>query len=452
MNSSNHQLTGARAVLTLVDLGAASIAAGVIARRRRVVRILERVQADTRAVTRMQALRREFGRGPVELVLPGRRILVVTDPEDVQRVLTQEPEPFHPANREKRKALQWFQPHGVLISAGPIRLERRVFNEDALDAKLDFHHLAPAFNEVIGQEMTEVAEHAIRDRQLDSDMFMRAWWRLVRRLTLGLRARDDEDITDRLLRLRQAGNWSFLSFPHYRQRAKFYEDLYRYVEDPEIATLASSVANLPTRAGVDPVGQMPQWLFAFDAAGMAALRALALLTTHPSAMAQARAEAESPEVPSLRPFLRSSVLESVRLWPTTPTILRDTTTATEWRSGSERFTVAAGTGLMIVTPAFHRDDELLPFAHRFAPEIWMDGTAATYPQLVPFSGGPAVCPGRNLVLFVVSATLAHLVDRLDLQLRSGPSLDPDAALPLTFNQYGVAFDVHARVDAAVGSR
>lgn len=46
-------------------------------------------------------------------------MVVVLDPKDVGRVLAEAPTPFHPANREKRKALQWFQPHGVLISAGP---------------------------------------------------------------------------------------------------------------------------------------------------------------------------------------------------------------------------------------------------------------------------------------------------------------------------------------------
>src|SRR5690349_23320452 len=109
------RLTGTRAVTTLTDLGFASIAAGVLARRRPVVRALEKMQADGRAISRMKRLRDEFGRGPVEVVVPGRRMVVVLDPEDVGRVLAEAPVPFHPANREKRKALEWFQPRGVLI-------------------------------------------------------------------------------------------------------------------------------------------------------------------------------------------------------------------------------------------------------------------------------------------------------------------------------------------------
>jgi hypothetical protein len=117
------RLTGGSALLTLADLAGASIVAGVIARRRPVVGVLERVQADNRAIGRMQQLRGQFGRGPVELVIPGRRILVPLAAADVGRVLAETPTPFHPASWEKRHALEKFQPHGVLNYArgGPCR-------------------------------------------------------------------------------------------------------------------------------------------------------------------------------------------------------------------------------------------------------------------------------------------------------------------------------------------
>lgn len=439
MRGNGHRLTGARAVATLADLGSASIAAGVIARRKPAVRAVETMQADARAVRRMQQLRDEFGSGPVELVLPGRRMVVILDPADVARVLDGAPDPFHPANREKRKALEWFQPHGVLISQGPIRQQRRDLNESALDSGADLHRLAGAFGDVITSEARELVDAVLTRGSMDADQFMTVWWRIVRRLALGDRARDDEEITDALLRLRRAGNWSFLSLPHYRKRAKFLERLYDYVEDPQIGSLAAAVAEVPTVGAVDPVGQLPQWLFAFDAAGMAQLRALAALATHPAAMVRAVEDSAEPDRLRLRPFLRACVLESVRLWPTTPTILRETTEDTTWRDGT--VTIEKGAGLMIVTPAFHRDPDLLPFANQFVPDIWLDGRARSYPQLVPFSAGPAECPGRNLVLFATSTLLANLLSALDFRLSSTPKLSPDEPLPVTLNQYGVEFAV-----------
>ncbi|KAA0101349.1 cytochrome P450 [Mycolicibacterium sp. P1-18] len=433
-------MTGPSAAAALADLGASSIAAGVLARRRPVVRVLEKLQADSRAVARMQRLRAEFGKGPVELVIPGRRILVLLDPDDVGRVLAGAPTPFHPANREKRKALEWFQPHGVLISRGPIREHRRVVNEAALDTDSDLHRLAPLFTDAIAVEIGKLTAQAMATGRLDSSTFMTSWWRMVRRLVLGSRARDDDAITDELLRLRKAGNWSFLSLPHYRRRDQFLEHLYRYAEQSESGSLVSALAEVPAGGAVDPVGQIPQWLFAFDAAGMAVCRALALLSTHPEQHALAMVDVDRPAEPLLRPYLRACILESVRIWPTTPTILRDTTEDTTWGEGAERFTVAKGTGLMIVTPAFHRDDELLPFAHRFVPEIWLDGRARQHPQLVPFSAGPAECPGRNLVLLVTSTVLAHVLGSLDLRMTSSPRPSPEVPLPMTLNQLTLTFD------------
>jgi hypothetical protein len=439
MSTDGHRITGLAAAAALTDLGAASIAAGVLARRRPVVHVLEKLQADARAVARMERLREQFGRGPVELVIPGRRIVVLLDPDDVGRVLAEAPTPFHPANQEKRKALEWFQPHGVLISRGSIRERRRVVNEAALDTDSDLHRLAPLFTAVISDEMGTLITEILAQGRLDSAMFMTAWWRMVRRLVLGSRARDDDTITDELLRLRKAGNWSFLSLPHYRRRDQFLEHLYRYAEQPESGSLVSALAEVPAGGAVDPVGQMPQWIFAFDAAGMAVCRALALLATHPEHHALAMVETDQPGEPLLRPYLRACLLESVRLWPTTPTILRDTTEDTTWRKGVERFTIAKGAGLMIVTPAFHRDDRLLPFAHQFVPDIWLDGRAQQHPQLVPFSAGPAECPGRNLVLFVTSTVLANIIGSLTLNVTSTPQPSPATPLPMTLNQLGLEF-------------
>lgn len=434
------------AVATLTDLGFSSIAAGVIARRRPVVRLLEKMQADERAVRRLQLLRQRYGAGPVELVIPGRRILVVIDPADVARVLDGAPDPFHPANREKRKTLQWHQPRGVLISRGPIRAERRLVNEAALDTDLPVHRMAPLFAEKIAEEARRIADDAAVRGRLDSSTFTTAWWKLVRRIAFGDAARNDDKITDLLLRLRKAGNWSFAALPHHKRRSQFFERLYAYAESPEPGTLLAALAEVPAGGAVDPVGQVPQWIFAFDAAGMATARALALLATHPDERTRALADAADPDQPALRPFLRACVQESVRLWPTTPTILRDTTADTTWGSGDDQWTVAAGAALMIVTPAFHRDDSL-PFAHRFAPDIWLDGTAARYPQLVPFSAGPAVCPGRNLVLFTTSTLLAQLLRALTFELTSSPRPTPDRPLPMTLNQLTLEFAVQPAVRA-----
>ncbi|MDN4516474.1 MULTISPECIES: cytochrome P450 [Mycolicibacterium] len=444
------RLTGVRALRALADLGLPSIAAGPIARRRHVVGLLDRWEADARGVRRLQLLRRRFGRGPVVLAIPGRRIVVPLDPADVAGLLEQSPYPFDPASWEKRHALAQFQPHAVLISRGDIRARRRRVNEAALDTGSELHRLADTFQDIVNQEAAQFADRALETRGFDSAQFIVAWWRLVRRLVLGAEARDDEAVTDDLWRLRTSANWSFLSLPHVRRRERLFARLYRYAEDPDPDSLMAALSTQPASGAVDPVGQVPHWLFAFDAAGMAALRAAALLCTHPDALA--RSETEDAGRVRVRPFLRASVLESVRLWPTTPAILREIAAPTTWHEGTpDEVTVAPPGTVLIPVPALHRDPDLVPFADEFTPDVWLDGRASQYPQLVPFSAGPAACPGRDLVLFVTSALLAALLSRLHLTLDPDGALRPGRPLPATLNQFGLSFGASVAPQGAAPS-
>jgi cytochrome P450 len=70
----------------------------------------------------------------------------------------------------------------------------------------------------------------------------------------------------------------------------------------------------------------------------------------------------------------------------------------------------------------------------------LDGRAAEYPALVPFSDGPAQCPGKSLVLFVVSTLLGELLRRHRIELVSGPGLVP-AHLSATIDNFALRFSL-----------
>lgn len=145
-------------------------------------------------------------------------------------------------------------------------------------------------------------------------------------------------------------------------------------------------------------------------------------------------------IPQDLPLLRACVLESLRLWPTTPAVLRDRTRVTTWKTG----VLPAHTGILIFAPLFHRDDRRLPYADRFSPELWLrERTSEDWP-LIPFSAGPAICPGRNLVLLVTSSMLAALLERHDLRLRPATRLDRRHPLPGTLDPFTLNFHVLPR--------
>ncbi len=419
---------------------APAVASGAVKRRRAPMALAERFQADRAAIRLLARLRDRHGPGPLRLRVPGRSVAVVLSAGHVGRLLEGAPEPFTPGNAEKHAALGRF--HGALAPRGAARAERRC-NEAVLEPHQSLHHLAPALLPGLHGEVDLLTADADRRGELDWRGFDRAWQRTVRLLVFGEAAREDRKLTAVLDSLRRSGNWSYPGRRRIRAREAFAARLRRAIGDAGPGTLAEAVresgadgAAQPEDGAVHPEDQVARWLFAFDAAGIALARTLALLAVHPGHLLAALNElaAEDPAEPAELPFLRACVLDSLRLWPTTPMLLRDGTEATAWGEGD----LPGGTAFLVYTPLFHRDPSR-PYADRFAPDIWLDGTAREDPALVPFSGGPARCPGRNLVLFCATSALARLLREREWRLSSPSPMLAGRPVPATLDHFGLAF-------------
>lgn len=431
------------------EIMAPTVATGVIKRRPIAMAANEKLGADRHAIGLAQQLRERYGPGPLRLRMPGRSVALVLAAEDVGTLLAGSPDPFTPASDEKRAALARFQPHGVLISQGRARPRRREINESLLDTGKPLHRLAAPFAATVRDECDHLLLAADADGELSWSAFNRAWWRVVRRIVLGDAARDEETVTDLLASLRRSANWAYLGRPNAAAREDFDRRLGRHIDRAEQGSLAALIADsdaggdkASAEARDEAIAQVPHWLFAFDAAGMATMRTLALLASHPEHARRAAAEVGDAEGagPAPLPFLRACVLDAVRLWPTTPALLRESTTSTMW--GDQP--MPPRTTFLIYTPLFHRDTRTLPYADRFSPDIWLDGTAQRNPALVPFSDGAGRCPGRNLVLLVVSTMLARLLESHSYQLTSDTRVDPERPMPATLDNFSFRFRLTPR--------
>jgi hypothetical protein len=418
-----------------------TIAKGAIIRRPRIVGLSQRLGLDDRAVRRMQKLEESYGASTILLNVPIKSQAIILSPEDVHAVLEGAPRPFDPATDEKRAALSHFEPRNALISSGTKREIRRQFNEDVLELDRPVHRLASAFIKIVDEEIGLLIDTSVERGKMTWDEFAESWFRIVRRVIFGDSARDDHELTEMIAELRLRGNWAFFSPKHRKLRATFLEDVRERLANAEPGSLAAIIGSMQEHDKADSEHQVPQWLFAFDPAGMTTFRALALLATHPNQAIRALQEVEQDESQRQRlPYLRAVVLESLRLWPTTPMILRQTRREVEWHQGH----LPDGTTLLIFTPYFHRDDRHVPEAHRFAPELWDHDRGNTEWPFVPFSGGPGLCPGIQLVLLLTSATLAKLIAEHSIELIAGAQMSANQRLPGTLNNYGLEFRLAKR--------
>lgn len=431
MTSTPVDLNPAEAARVVSTVLAPLVAQGAIVRRPRATAWAERHQTDRAARAVLSGLRARHDGAPLALRIGPRRLVVVTEPDHVRRLLEGSPEPFTPATKEKTGALRHFQPEGVLISSTADRRYRRPFNEAALRTELPVHDDGAAFTDAVRHGAGVLARRLRESGGLDATAFTDVWWGIVLQVVLGVRARADRELVDLLDALRRDANWSWFHPRDDRLRAELARRVESYLSAPEPGTLAAAAhAAGPATAP----GQVPHWLFAFDAAGAATLRALAVVSARPEVRARLLAEVAAPGPgTALLPYARACVLESLRLWPTTLVVLRDSTGPTVW---GDR-TLPGGTGFAVVSAFFHRDPERLDHADAFVPEAWLDGRNADDWGLVPFSGGPVSCPGRNVVLLVTSHLLAHLAAH-DLRVHRGRYLAGDP-LPATVDHLGLRF-------------
>jgi cytochrome P450 len=432
-----------------------NIAKGPIIRRQAVMERAERYGFDTAAVRLLQRMRSKYGKGPLLLRLPFRSQAVLLDPDHVRRVLDESPDPFATASTEKQAALAHFEPKNALVSHGPERTARRQLNEQVLEPYHATHPLSERFLPILDEEVGLLLEQVDQVGELRWKDFSDAWFRIVRRIIFGDSARDDTRITDLMAELRSAGNWAFLHPRRTDLRDELHRRIRSYLERGEPGSLAAVMASRLRSPMQAPENQIPQWLFAFDPAAMATFRALALLATHPDQAERACAEATGGVAAARphRPFLRACILESLRLWPTTPLILRQTTRDTEWENGM----MPAQTGVLIFAPFFHRDDERLPFAHAFHPDVWIedDPEVKGFPPriwpFVPFSGGKAHCPGQSLVLLLTSNMLAALIGDRSVRLKD-PHRMPPGRLPGSQNHFTLRFELGESIPGRMAQR
>lgn len=415
-----------------------TVAKGPLIRRRKMVAMAERFELDKRAVRRMQKLQEKYGPGPLMLRVPRWSRAVILAPEHVHQVLERTPEPFATETDEKRAALAHFEPRTSLISHGSERAERRRFHEEMLETPRPVHGFATRFIEVVHEEVSSLLEKAERDGELHWDPYVETWFRVVRRVVFGDSASNDHVLTDMVAKLRANANWAFMKPKQTDLRERFLSELETRLAKAEPGSLAGMIAAMPTTEEMAPSHQVAQWLFAFDNPGMATFRTLALLATHPEQAGKAREEiAEDESGRQHLPYLRACILESLRLWPTSPMILRQSTSETEWETGI----MPDDTGILIYVPYFHRDDQHLPYADQFAPEVWMKERGSDDWPLIPFSAGPGLCPAANLVQLLTSAMLAALIDGREVRLTSSHTLGPDQPLTGTLDFYALQFEV-----------
>ncbi|MDO7868237.1 cytochrome P450 [Nocardioides jiangxiensis] len=412
------------------QVGVPNVVQGLFKKRPGVVSTVGKLPADALAHRLVAGLAAKYGPDPFWVRVGGDEALLVTHPDDLRIVLGGSPSPFASDPDAKRKGMAAFQPTALTISRGDLWADRRAFAEAVLQTASPLHSLAGTFAAIAAEEADALATSG----ELTYEALNLAFQRLTRRVVLGDAAADDTALTDALGELMAAGN-KMPGAPAEGYDA-FHARLAAYVAEPDASALTGLVAGAPSTAETDVPGQLIHWLFAMgDTLPTNLYRALALLSAHPDALARVRAESAGDggvEAVAGSAYLAGCILEAMRLWPTTALFGRVQAEEYRWTNGQK---TPVGTQLLIHNLFNHRNPDRVPFADRFAPEEWSEGSAGEDWSFNFFSHGPQGCPGYGLSIFLGQAFLGRLLAQVTPRITRGTALDAGKPLPYGWDVY-----------------
>ena len=407
------------------QVGVPNIVQGLFRKRELVVTTVGKLPADYLAFRLVEGLARKYGPDPFWVRVGAEDTLLLTHPDDIKIVLGGSPSPFAPDPDAKRKGMTAFQPTALSISRGDLWANRRAFAEAVLEPSSPTHSLAKVFAAIAVEEAGALlaTDETLRFATLNA-----TFQRITRRVVFGDAAADDTALTDQLGELMAAGN-KMPGKPAEGYDA-FHAHIASYVAAPDPGALTGLIAAAPSDDETDVPGQLIHWLFAMgDTLPANLFRALALLAAHPDALDHARADDE---------YLAGCIFEAMRLWPTTALFGRVQAEDYRWVNGQK---TPAGTPLLIHNLYNHRNRDRIPFADRFAPEEWSEGSAGSDWSFNFFSHGPQGCPGAGLSIFLGQAFVREILSRATPEIAEGPALSADKPLPYGFDIYSAALSL-----------
>ena len=405
---------------------------GTFTRNRSWVGFWTRVHPDPAAVRFVGRLRRKYRSELLYLRLVTTRSLLVLDRDGVRRVLDHSPA-IYADGRPKREGMRVFQPNAVTISRGDDWRERRRFNEAVLNSGRRLHQYADDVLRIVREELAPVGGPVPPLRTWDD--FDRLFERITLQVIFGRSARNDTAVTGLLRRMMRESNRPIRPKKS-RHFDAFYGRIRAYLRAAEPGSLAALCGRVPSTERTRVENQVPHWMFAtWETLGANTVRALALILAHPRAEERVRQELAgsdltTPDGIDRLEYLEGCLQEAMRLWPTTPVLVRETV-AEDTLGGAK---VPPRTQVLIWNSFNHRDREAYPRADTFSPEAWANGRPS--PLFNHLSSGPQVCAGVDLLLFIAKAVIATILHGRRYSLVK-PKLDPNRPLPYAYNYFDV---------------
>ena len=373
-----------------------------------------------------------------EVSIGTRRVVVLMNPDDIQRVLVSEARKFTKglALGKSRRLLG----NGLLTSEGSFHLRQRRLVQPAFHRER-LQSYASAMVDATVQSQETWRDGSTRDVHTD---MMHLTLRIAGRALFGSDLEDDlHDVGEVLeLGLRMA-NLQIMPFGDmleivplpwvrqlHRSRDKVNAMIHRLIAERQESGVDRgdllSMLIAARDAGVDETGMTDEQLrdevvtllmAAHETTANAMTWTWYLLSQSPMTEATLHAELEdvlggraptAEDLPRLR-YTRAVIAESMRLYP--PAWILERKALEPFQAGG--YTIRRGTNVLMSQYLVHRDPRWWSMPQLFMPERWLEPSASSRPKFsyFPFGAGTRVCVGEHFAWMEATMVLAMLAQR-----------------------------------------
>ncbi len=403
----------------------------------------------------------ESGERTIPLRFLHKRAIVLTDADEIERVLVTDHALFRKPDWLRTPAVRRLLGESLVLSEGEEWKKPREQSQPAFHTRL-----LPGYAETISRLTQRRMENWRVGQVLDTghEMTLLTLEIIVEALfkvEIGSRAEGIEAAMNILMARfgSKRSLYGMIPWPPSFQERKAVAQINRAVDsliqryrETHLFTLSTTAERGPDTdlvsrlgcpyAGKDtPLLSLREHLKTFLAAGyessaLSLSWTLHLLATHSDASQRLTRELrevlegrppQMADLPRL-PYTRAVMKEGLRLYPPLWMIGRQAQTALEL--GGQP--VSAGTLVMTSPWLMHRHPRYFSCAAQFRPERWLSGETDTLPHYAffPFGGGPRVCIGQGFAMMELALVLAAILQRFSLQNVADPGLQPWATMML----------------------
>lgn len=395
-------------------------------------------QNDAQNLQLFHKLKQKYG-STAKVIILGKPVTIILSPKIMYNILDNSPTLYGPG-QFKISYFDPIMPNNVGINYTSKWVINRPFNENVLGFRQPNH---PIYR-FIDLKTPKIIDKIIKYKVLKGDIFFEIGKWMSYLITFGEKYTDEKYLPAVWNYIEESIYWRSLYGidPVSTDVRKIYNDfMNNQLNKPEPDSLMHWAKKMwtPKMSKNDVIDQVPHWIFPLSNAMLNLFSTyLVLLNTFPQIKNKVLSELHL-NTERRDTWLHWTVLETIRMYGIVLTLTRtsmNTSTVVDENGCTHVFT--AGEQLFMLTSVLSNNPDCFIHSTKWIPERWRNISEDSKCDVI-FNIGPQICPGSNLVQYLLKSIIKHFLVRVNWTVNS-PKLNSNN-LPEAIDPWDIIINI-----------